>query len=92
MIGGGDNWPVVVVNLKKVRNSWARMTRMLGWEGDNPRVSRMFFNAVVQVLFIFWLETWVLTPCMGQALGSFQHRFARRIIVRQPNKREEGGW
>ena len=87
-----DEWPAVVGNLKKVSKSWAKMTRILGWEGDNPRVLGIFFKAMVQAVLIFWSETWVPTPRMGRALGSFQHRVARRITERQPRRQEEGGW
>ena len=89
---GDDNWLVVVGNLKKAQNSWARLTRILGWEGSKPRVSGMFFKAVVQGVLLFGSETWVLTPCMGRDLGSFQHRVAQRIMERHPRQREEGGW
>ena len=41
---------------------------------------------------MFGSETWVLNPCMGQALGSFQHRVNRKIIGRQPKKQEDGEW
>ena len=79
-----DDWPEVVGNLRKVRKSWSQMARILGQEGASPRVSGMFFKAVVQVVLLFKLETWVLTPRMGRALGSFQHRVARQIMGRQP--------
>ena len=49
-----DDWPEVVGNLKKARNSWSRLTRILGREGANPRVSGVFFKAVVQKVLIFW--------------------------------------
>ena len=47
MMVGDDDWPAVVGNLKKARKSWARMTRILGREGANPRVSGIFFKGVV---------------------------------------------
>ena len=34
----------------------------------------------------------MLNPCMGPALGSFQHRVTRRITWRYTNQREDGGW
>ena len=49
----------------------------------------MFFKAVVQAGLLFMSETWVLTPCMGRALGSFQHGVARRITWRHTKIREE---
>ena len=63
--------------------------RILGWEGANPRASGMFFKAVVQAVLLFRSETWVMTPCMGRALGSFQHGVARRIKGKHPKIQDE---
>ena len=63
-----DDCPAVVGNLRKARKSWERLARILGREGSNTRVSRMFFTSVVQAVLIFGSETWVLTPCIEQAL------------------------
>ena len=42
-----DNWTEVAGNPRKARKSWARMARILGREGTNPRVSGIFFKMVV---------------------------------------------
>ena len=47
------NWPAVVGNLRKARKSWDRLSRIPGREGYSPRVSGMFFKAVVQTVLIF---------------------------------------
>ena len=52
----------------------------------------MFLKAVVQVVLLFGSETWVLTPHMERALGSFQHKVARWITRMQPRRRGGGGW
>ena len=88
---GDDNWPVVTSNLIKAQKSWTRMTRILGWEGEDPRISSLFFKVVVQAVLLFGLETWVMNPCMERALGSFQHRVAQRTNESQPRRRREGG-
>ena len=31
MTAGDDDWPAVVGNLRKAWNSWAQMTRIMGW-------------------------------------------------------------
>ena len=76
MTAGYDNWPAVAGNLIKDWKSWMRMKRILGREGADPRISGLFLKAVVQAVLLFGLETWVLTPRMERALGSFQHRVA----------------
>ena len=71
LTGGGYDCQAVVGNLRKARKIWTQMKRILVREGADPRILGVFFKAVVQVVFLFELETWVLTPCMEQALGSF---------------------
>ena len=48
------------------------MTRILSRKGAEPRVFRFFFKAMVQAVFLFGSDTWVVTHCMGRALGGFQ--------------------
>ena len=66
LMAADNNWPAVVVNLWKERKIWAWLARILGREGASPRVSGMFFKAVVQAVvqavFLFGSEAWVLTP------------------------------
>ena len=87
---GGDYWPKFSGNLRKARKIWMRMTRILGREGEDLKISWLFFKAVVHAVLLFGSETWVLTPRMGRALGSFQKRVARRLTRRQ--RRREGRW
>ena len=92
LTAGDENWPGVVGNLKKARKSWASLSRIMGWEGAKPRVSGIFFKAVVQEVLLFRSETWVLTPHMGQELVRVQRRVAGQITGRNPSRREEGVW
>ena len=66
------------------------MKRILVREGAYPRIWGLFFKAVVQAVLILGSETWVLTPRMERALGSFQHRVVWRITGRKT--RREGRW
>ena len=62
-------WPAVVRNLSRARFVWKRMTRILIRVGGVPKVSGFFFKYLVQVVLLFGSVTWVVTPCMGKALG-----------------------
>ena len=86
-----NNCTTVVGNLRKARKSWTWLKIILGGEGANPRVSGMFFKAVVKAVLIFGLEMWVLTPRMGRPLEIFQHGVEKWITGRQLKRREEGG-
>ena len=41
-----DDWPSVARNLSRARATWERMAIILGREGADPKVSRMFYIAV----------------------------------------------
>ena len=69
MMALDDDWTVVVGNLRKARKIWARLSRILGRDGVNQRVSGMFFKEMVQPVLIFGLEKWVMKPHMVHALG-----------------------
>ena len=93
VISAADNdWTSVVRNLSQARVVWKRMTIILSREGTEPRVSGLFFKAVVQVVFLFVSETWVVTPRMGSALGGFQGQVARRLTGRLPRWKPYGKW
>ena len=67
-----DDWTAVIQNLMKAQAVWKNMSRILSREGERPRVSGFFFKAVIQLVFLFGAETWVVTPRMGRVLGGFQ--------------------
>ena len=67
-----DDWTAVAKNLARARKVLSRMSRILTREGAAPRVSGLFFKAVVQAVLLSGSETWVLTACMGKDLGGFR--------------------
>ena len=79
-------------NLRKLRNSWGRMSQILSREGAYPKVSEHFFKAEVQAVLLFGAETCVLTPRMERDLSSFQHRVELRLTGRQPRRQWDGSW
>ena len=38
-----------------------------------------FFKAVVQSIFLFYAEMWVVTPQIGWVVGGFQDQVTRRL-------------
>ena len=61
-------------------------------EGEDTKISGHFFMAVVQAVFFFRIEAWVLNPRVDRSLCRFQHRVAQRIVGRQPRRRGRGIW
>ena len=52
-----DDWQAVVKNLSRARKVWSRMAPILRREGAAPRVSGLFFKAVVQAVILLRAET-----------------------------------
>ena len=48
-----DDWPSVVGNLRKAKQSWGRVSRVIIREGADPKVSQAFYIAVTQAVFLF---------------------------------------
>ena len=89
---GDDECLAVVGNLGKARKSWGRLSRVLGREGADSKVSGNFYKAVAQAVLLFGAEKWVLTQRMDKALDSFQSRVARRLTGKQPRRKTDGIW
>ena len=69
-----DNWIVVILKLIKAQKRWAQMLRILGCEGGNTQVSRLFYKSVVQAILLCKSETLVLIPWMVRTPRSFYLR------------------
>ena len=87
-----DNWPRVVGKLGKARKNWGHLSWVLGREGNDPKVSRVFYITVTQAVLLFGSETWVLTLRMEKTLDSFQSRVASKIMGRQHHQRKDRSW
>ena len=87
-----NNWPAVVINLKKTWRKWARLTRVLRREGEDTQTSGQIYLAVVQLVMFYGLDMWVITPRIGRVLGGFHHRVAHRLTGSQLLLGRDGVW
>jgi len=87
-----DDWPALHRNLTKARQRWGQVRRILAREGADPRVSAMFYKAIVQSVLLYGCETWTISPAMLKALRGFHHRVARRLTGKMPHRRGNGEW
>lgn len=71
-------------NMRRARSRWGLISRILTCEGANPRVSAMFYKAVVQTVLLYGSETWNVTQSMRTAMESFHRRVARSLTGRKP--------
>ena len=87
-----DNLTAVVVKLRKAWRRWARMSSILGREGEYPCTSSKFYKAMVQATLLFGAETWVMYPKIGRTLGGFHHRVALCLEKMQLRRYMTGRW
>ena len=74
-----SDMPAFRHNLRKARQKWGMLSRLLVREGATPLVSGKFYKAVVQAVLLYGSETWVWTESMRLAFQGFHHRVARRL-------------
>lgn len=79
-----DDWPAIHLNLSKAREQWAMVSKVLRREDATPKISAMFYKAVVQSVLLYGAETWVMTPAVLLKLESFHKRIARRLANKMP--------
>ena len=79
-----DYWLAAVGNRGKARKILGRLSRILSWEGSDPKLSRNFYKALDQELLPLGEETWVFTQRTEKAPDNFQSRVARRLTRKQP--------
>ena len=61
---------------------WGWLSRVLGREGADPKVSHSFCSAVTKQFLFFGVESWVLTKNMESVLDVFQVRVSRWLTGR----------
>ena len=80
-------------NLKKARQVWARISRVLRADNASPRVCGMFYKATVQAVLLFGSETWCLTPAALKSLEGFHLRAAWRMASdNKPQREADSSW
>ena len=73
--------------IKKARGTWARVGQVLQAENTPPKVSAMFYKAVVQPVLVYGSESWNLTKTALVQLEGFHIRAAYRMAkVHKPRE------
>jgi len=88
-----SDWSAVNYNLKKAKNAWYQMTRILTKRGSkNNKWRTTIYKSIVEAILLFGAETWVLSKAMETKLQSFHHRCARAIAGRYITKNPDDTW
>ena len=61
-----------------------------GRDRSDPKMSGRFYLAVVRAVLFFVFKTLMVTPYMGDLLGSFYHRVEERLSGMQLRRHTDG--
>ena len=63
-----DVWPAFLHNIRKARQVWGWLGKILRMKGAETTFLEKFYRAVFQAVLLFGAETWVLTETMSQRI------------------------
>ncbi len=87
-----NDLPAVEQNLRKARQKWGRIGRILSKESAKPRVMASFYKAIIQSVLLYGAESWVISKRTLSKLWSFHRRCARYITGMHIRENSDGSW
>ena len=84
-----NDTPAIRRNIKRARQVWGRISKVIAKDSVPAPVAGMFYQAVVAAVLLYGSETWVTPPHELRALEGFHVEAARRITGMRPTKRGE---
>jgi len=82
----------IAVNLKKARQKWGYICRLVSRDIRNPKCMARFYTAIVVQTLLFGSASWVLTDRQKHRLESFHNRCARRMAHQPIHRQSDGTW
>ena len=73
--------------IRKARETWARVGQVLQADNTLPKVSAMFYKVVVQPILLYGSETWNLNKSALARLEGFHIRAAYRMAQKHKPRR-----
>ena len=85
-----DYFPAVRQNIMRVRLVWGRLGTLLLQEGADPKMSEIFYRAVLQAILLYGSETWVLLASMEKRIEGTHTEFLRMITGNREKQLGDG--
>ena len=90
---GDSDSQAVHACLKKTCRVWARLSNVLQRENASPRTCGKFFQAIVQAVLLYGIESWDLRGALVKQLRGFQTRAAYKMCKEhRPRVDDAGVW
>ena len=74
-----DDWPAVLRNIRRARQVWGRLGKLLRREGAELIISAKFYRAVVQAVLPFGERTWVMLAVMLSKIEGVHVGFLQQV-------------
>ena len=71
---------------------WGQLGALLRREGADPKLEEKFYRAVIQVLLLFGVETWVILAAMEWKVDGTHTSFLRQIMGKRARRVLDGTW
>ena len=87
-----EDWPTVIHDIRRARQFWGRLGKLLRREGADPIISEKFYRTVVQAVLLFGSETWVLTAAMMQNIKDLHVGFLWQVAGKKARRIGDETW
>ena len=82
----------IMENIKKAKQRWNCIAKILKDEGANPRCMAKFYITIVQAVLLYGAESWCITKGDMNKLNSFHLRAVRYLTGKHIRKKSETEW
>jgi hypothetical protein len=87
-----DDTKNIIEQLKRARQKWNSIAKILKREGANAKTMAKFYMAVVQAVLLYGAESWTITGKNWKRLRSFHKRAMRYMTGQHIRKDDDGIW
>ena len=78
--------------LRKAKQQWNSIAKLLKREGANANTKAKFYVAVVQTVLLYGTDSWVITEKNWKKLRSFPNHALRHMTGKHILKKDENAW
>ena len=87
-----DDTAAITNQLKKARQQWNAIARILKRKGANAMTMAKFYMAIVQAVLLYGADSWVISARNMQRLRAFHDLALRHVTGRHIRKNQDGTW
>ena len=84
--------PMVCRNVRKARQLWIRLGKILQIAVEDTLVSAMFYQEMVKVVLLFREETWVLSAAMSNSLDGLHVGLLIKVTGMMAKRQRDRTW